>query len=246
MPHFETKRCTDAIFVGILVLFVDGEGWDTQLQPSTAYKMVFGLIALASSIPMTATSVLTLQSQAENTKSNGADADWKTEKCHMTCRPTARTQDDRKALFRNSRIVLRDGKLYVQLSIYKGSPNHPFSGYYLPYPNSNFDGLVSTISDNPPQLNWIYLDTASPILQISHGLRAEAEEGLTGPWGARFIADDEKRFLLENWEGFVAVEGDDPGLWSLCFDRDDNGLKGKVRGDQRTVEVELIREEMEI
>ncbi|CAO2650170.1 Nn.00g014620.m01.CDS01 [Neocucurbitaria sp. VM-36] len=207
--------------------------------------MVFGLIALAGTIPMTATSVLALQSQAETTKNNGTDTEWKTEKCHIRCRPTARTPEDRKELLKDSRVVLRDGKLYVQLSSYKGDPNHPFSGYYLPYPNSNFEGLVSTISENPPQLNWVYLDTGSDILQISHGLRAEAERGLTGPWGARVCSNGEIRFLMENWEGFVAVENDDEqGLWSLCFDRYDDGLKGKIRDDQRTVEVELIREEM--
>jgi hypothetical protein len=208
--------------------------------------MVFGLIALAGTIPMTATSVLSLQSQAENTKSNGTDAEWKTEKCHMRCRPTERTPEDRKELFKNSHVVLSEGRLYVQLSSYDGPPCHPFSGYFLPYPNSNFEGLVSTISDNPPQLNWIYLNTASDIFQISHGLRAEAEEGLTGPWGARVCSDGEIRFLMENWEGFVAVENkQEPGLWSLCFDRYDDGLKGKIQEEQRTVEVELIRKEME-
>ena len=191
---------------------------------------------------MTATSVLALQSQTENTKSQGTDAEWKTDKCHMRCRPTARTPEDRKELFRNSRVVLREGKLYVQLSEYHGQPLHPFSGYYLPYPESNFDGLVSTISDDPPQLNWIYLHIET--LQFSHGLRAEAEKGLTGSWGARVCSDGEKRFLFDNWEGFIAVE-EEQGLWSLCFDKNDDGLSGRVDEGQRTVEVELIREEME-
>jgi hypothetical protein len=50
---------------------------------------------------------------------------------------------------------------------------------------------------------------------------------------------------MENWEGFLALETDEPGLWNICFDRYDDGLKGKVREDQRTVELELNREEME-
>jgi hypothetical protein len=204
--------------------------------------MVFGLIALAGTIPMTATSVLALQSQTENTKIQGTDAEWKTDKCHMRCRPTTRTPADRKELFKDSRVVLREGKLYVQLSEYDGPPLHPFSGYYLPYPDSNFDGLVSTISDNPPQLNWIYLNTEN--LHISHGLRAEAEKGLTGGWGARVCSDGDKRVLFEGWEGFIAVEKEQ-SLWSLCFDRHDDGLKGRVDEGQRTIEVELIREQME-
>ncbi|KAH7093455.1 hypothetical protein FB567DRAFT_557365 [Paraphoma chrysanthemicola] len=204
--------------------------------------MVLGLISLAASVPMTATAVLSLQSQAETTKGNGTDASWKEEKCHMRCRPTARTPDDRKELFASNRIVLCNGKLYVELSTYDGKSKHPFSGYYLPYPDSNFEGLVSTISDSPPQLNWIYLDTGSA--EIRHGLRVEAEKGLTGPWGARVVSNGEIRFLMENWEGFIAVETDEPGLWSLCFDRYDDGLKGKIKESQRTVEVELIREDM--
>ncbi|KAF1917606.1 hypothetical protein BDU57DRAFT_513950 [Ampelomyces quisqualis] len=205
--------------------------------------MVLGLLSLAGTIPMTATSVLGLQEKAETTRSNGTQAEWKTEKCHMRCRPTARTPEDRKEVFANNQIVLRDGKLLVQTSEYKGKPNHPFSGYYLPYPDSNFEGLVSTISDSPPQLNWIYLHTGT--WHICHGLRMEAERGLPGPWGARVCADGEKRFLMENWEGFLALETDEPGLWNLCFDRYDDGLRGKVKGNQRTVELELIREEMQ-
>jgi hypothetical protein len=204
--------------------------------------MVLGLLSLAGTIPMTATSVLSLQDKAERTKENGTDAAWKTDKCHMRCRPSARTPDDRKELFADSRVVLRDGKLFVQLSNYQGEPNHPFSGYYLPYPDSNFDGLVSTISDNPPQLNWIYLDKRT--FQVSHGLRVEAEKhGFTGPWGARVCADGEIRFLMHNWEGFIAVETTEPRLWGLHFDRFNDGLKGKITGEQRTVEVEAIREE---
>jgi hypothetical protein len=204
--------------------------------------MVLGLIALAGSIPMTATSVLSLQDKAENTKSNGTKAEWKEEKCHMRCRPTARTPDDWKDWFKNNRIVLRGGNLFVQLASYGGEPNHPFSGYYLPYPDSNFEGLVSTILLEPPQLNWIYLDTNT--FHIRHGLRVEAEKGNTGPWGARLCADGEIRFLLHRWEGFIAVETEEVGLWSLCFDRYDDGLRGKVEAGRRTVELELVREDI--
>ena len=188
--------------------------------------------------------MLTLQNQAENTQSDGTEADWKGDKCHIKVRPTARTPLDRKDLFEDSKVVLRDGKLYVQLPTYTGEENHPFTGYYLPYPNANFEGLVSTISNEPPQLNWIYLDTDSKITQISHGLRVDAEKGIPGPWGARVCADGEIRYLFETWEGFVAVETDEPGLWSLCFDRYDTGLRGKLDEGQRTVEVELIRDEL--
>ncbi|PHH90548.1 hypothetical protein CDD83_3353 [Cordyceps sp. RAO-2017] len=47
---------------------------------------------------------------------------------------------------------------------------------------------------------------------------------------------------LEGWEGFVAVE-EFPGIWALYFDRDDDGLVGKVPMGTRVLEVELTRRE---
>ena len=211
--------------------------------------MVFGLLALVGTVPLTATSVLALQSQTENAKNDAAadrDEDWKGERCHMRCRATARTPEDRKELFKNSLIVLCGGRLYVELSTYEGPAHHPFTGYYLPFPKKDYEGIVSTISNDPPQLNWVYLDTDSDIFQLSHGLRVDAEEGQAGPWDARFCSNGEKRYTFEGWEGFIAVETEgEPGLWRLCFDKYNDGLKGKIREGQRTVELELVREEIE-
>jgi hypothetical protein len=73
----------------------------------------------------------------------------------------------------------------------------------------------------------------------------DAEEGQAGPWDARVCENGEKRYTFEGWEGFIAVECEgEPGLWRLCFDKYNDGLKGKIKECQRTVEVELVREEM--
>lgn len=48
--------------------------------------------------------------------------------------------------------------------------------------------------------------------------------------------------MFEGWEGFLAVE-EKAGTWALYFDREDDGLKGKVF-KKRTVEVELSKKEM--
>jgi hypothetical protein len=43
-----------------------------------------------------------------------------------------------------------------------GEAGHLFAGYFLPFPGKNWgrkgDGFVTTISDDPPQLNWIYIE----------------------------------------------------------------------------------------
>jgi hypothetical protein len=47
---------------------------------------------------------------------------------------------------------------------------------------------------------------------------------------------------FEKWEGFCAAE-EEPYLWALYFDRDDNGLRGKIRPGTRVLDLELRRVE---
>lgn len=117
---------------------------------------------------------------------------------------------------------------------------HPFTGYYLPYPDASYEGLVSTISEDPPMLNWIYIDKDT--YQVKYGVRDSAQPHITGPFD---WSSQDRRLVLEGWEGFVAVE-EDPGIWALYFDRDDNGLKDKVPFGARVLEVELSRREKKI
>lgn len=117
------------------------------------------------------------------------------------------------------------------------SGHHAFAGYYLPYPDAKFEGLVSTISDKILNLNWIYVDIDT--YQVKYGLRVDAQPNITGPFDC---TRQDRRMTLEGWEGFVVVE-EEPGLWALYFDRDDNGLRSKVAQGTRVLEVELWRRE---
>ena len=117
------------------------------------------------------------------------------------------------------------------------SRSHAFAGYYLPYPDTKFEGLVSTISDKTLNLNWIYVDKDT--YQVKYGLRVDAQPNITGPFDC---TRQDRRMTLEGWEGFVAVE-ESPGVWALYFDRDDNGLESKVARGTRVLEVELWRRE---
>jgi len=60
--------------------------------------------------------------------------------------------------------------------------DHPFAGYFFPYPDKNWgrkgEGFVSTISDEPPQLNWIYVDRDTH--EVKYGNRAESEPHIIG------------------------------------------------------------------
>ncbi|KAF2668782.1 hypothetical protein BT63DRAFT_285370 [Microthyrium microscopicum] len=149
----------------------------------------------------------------------------------------------------NSIVVLRDEKLYLTKVDPKtddpipvpgaDEPPHLFNGFFLDFQptaatsNSIFErlnqpppfrGLVSTISEDPPTLNWIYIDRNT--FEVKYGSRAAADGHILGPWD---WTDDELGLMLEEWEGFVAVE-EDKDTWSIYYDRDDNGLKNIIKG----------------
>ncbi|KAK0664746.1 hypothetical protein DIS24_g410 [Lasiodiplodia hormozganensis] len=138
------------------------------------------------------------------------------------------------------KVVLRDHKLYIDTentAETDESSGHPFAGYYLPYPDSEYEGLVSTITHVAPILNWIYVDKET--YEVKYGVRDLAQPHLTGPFDC---TRQDRRLTFEDWEGFVAVE-EQPMTWALYFDRDDTGLKGKIQPTQKVLEVVLTRQE---
>ena len=120
--------------------------------------------------------------------------------------------------------------------------SYPFAGYFMKHPQYNWgwqgEGLVSTIMDDPPQLNWIYVDDET--YEVKYGNKVESEGQHMGPWDC---TKTDHRMTFEGWEGFLAVkEGSD--TWALYFDREDDGLKSvnQVEG-KRKLEVELTKKE---
>ncbi|RFU31453.1 hypothetical protein B7463_g4897, partial [Scytalidium lignicola] len=157
-------------------------------------------------------------------------------------------------------IVLKDGKLYATTVNPKAKfpadshpeadqdrPNqtgHLFAGYFFPYPDKKWgrkgDGYVTTIADDPPQLNWVFIDKDT--YEVRYGLRKDSESHLVGPWTCTPI---DRRLTFDGWEGFMVVETEqDNGIWQLYFDVDDDGLDYKVPMDKRVMEVELTRKEL--
>ncbi|KAI3326749.1 hypothetical protein HD806DRAFT_416760 [Xylariaceae sp. AK1471] len=138
------------------------------------------------------------------------------------------------------RVVLSGDKLYIDTGTHHDEVfGHPFAGYYLPYPVSNASGLVSTICDEPPVMNWIYVDRWS--YELKFGNRAWADDNWPVPWD---YTRQDRRLTFGGWEGFLAVkEGD---FWALYFDIDEDHLKGKVAEGTPILEVVLLRVEMRV
>jgi hypothetical protein len=123
---------------------------------------------------------------------------------------------------------------------------HPFAGYFLPYPDTTppYEGLVSTITDEAPIMNWIFVDRST--YEVCYGVRADAQPNMTGPFDC---TRQDRRLTFDKWEGFCAVkcyEGEEVGMWKLYFDVDDDGLVGKLGRRARVLEVELCRWEKRV
>ncbi|KAF2429004.1 hypothetical protein EJ08DRAFT_671249 [Tothia fuscella] len=201
--------------------------------------MVFGIITAIAACPaIVGTNEAVMQGQRQNMKERHRGL--KTS-LYVNCVTASRGG----AEVNGGRVVLRDNILIVATStkayLEDCENDHPFAGYYLPYPERSWgrqgEGLVSTISDDPPQLNWIYVNIETH--ELKYGTRLDSEDHITGPWDCTKV---DKRLTLEGWEGFIAVYVG-PGEWQLFFDRNDDGLAGMFPEGTRTVEVELVRRE---
>jgi hypothetical protein len=115
------------------------------------------------------------------------------------------------------------------------SSGHQYAGYYLPYPDKTYEGLVTTVTDVAPIMNWVYVDVKTH--QVKYGVRKDAEPNITGKFDC---TRQDHRLTLMDWEGFCAVEVR-PGIWGVYFDLDDDGLTGKVPAGTRVLEIELER-----
>ncbi|KAI0097804.1 hypothetical protein F4776DRAFT_676795 [Hypoxylon sp. NC0597] len=138
------------------------------------------------------------------------------------------------------RVVLSGDKLYIDTGTdYEEVFGHPFAGYFLPYPDAKYSGLVSTICDEPPIMNWIYVDRNT--YELKFGTRPWAQPNWPGPFDC---SRQDRRLTFGGWEGFFAVkEGD---FWGLYFDVDEDNLKSKVKEETPVLEVELLRVEMRV
>ncbi|KAF2829050.1 hypothetical protein CC86DRAFT_261048, partial [Ophiobolus disseminans] len=144
----------------------------------------------------------------------------------------------------NSRpLVLRDGAIYIDTCTDTGtSSGHQYAGYYLPYPDSKYEGLVTTITDDAPVMNWVYIDAWT--CQLRYGVRKDAQPNFTGPFDC---TRQSWRLTFQGWEGFCAVEVE-PGVWGVFFDVEDDGLQGRIKAgslpeSSRILEIELQRVE---
>ncbi|RDW59638.1 hypothetical protein BP6252_12725 [Coleophoma cylindrospora] len=172
----------------------------------------------------------------KETRSKARRDEHRSRKCNLAIRCSKSSQYS--ATLEGRRIVLSGDKLYVDTGEAYDQPfGHPFAGYYLPYPDTNYSGLISSITDEAPIMNWIYVDRDT--YEVKFGTRPYAEHNLKGPFDC---TRQDRRLTFGGWEGFVVVQ--EGNFWALYFDRDNDKLKSKLKAGIPVIEVELLRKEL--
>lgn len=121
-------------------------------------------------------------------------------------------------------------------------PGYKFNGYYFKYPSEQgYQGLVSTISDDPPMLNWMYADKDTGAMQ--YGSRKDTVGHIVGPWGwsedEQFLTIDEDDWRFIAVEVEVAAGGQARKCWEVFLSRDrDGSLKPRAEKEQEEDEEE--------
>ncbi|TEA19003.1 hypothetical protein C8034_v009441 [Colletotrichum sidae] len=154
----------------------------------------------------------------------------------IRCRKSTRYSPD----IEGKHVVLSGDKLFVDTGLDPDSAfGFPFTGYFLPYPESQYAGLVSMICEEPPIMNWIYVDRDTH--EVKFGTRPYAQPNLTGPFDC---TRQDKRLTFAGWEGFYVVKTGD--FWALYFDVEQDGLKAKLGEVITALAVDLVRVEMPV
>ena len=197
--------------------------------------MVLGLLAIAA-IP---TTIGVSESISEGRKEKDPDTEKEQmRKFNLEC--FCETNSQKAKDIDGGHVVLRGEKLYIVPRQSLPDTSHSFEGFYIEYPDPERPrplplGLVSTISKDPPMLNWIYVDENTR--EVKYGNRTQSRVHTVGSWG--WDAGEEGGaggLTLEGTEGAVAVEAD--GGWEIRWEDEDGNIGVE---DRRKLTVSLER-----
>ncbi|KAI9932225.1 hypothetical protein AWENTII_010563 [Aspergillus wentii] len=186
--------------------------------------MVIGLLALTAIPTVTGVSMGVSEQRKSNDRKNDAR---RMAKFHIDVGSAGETAEDDEV--QGKRMVVRNDKVYLDdpLPSNRSIPSHTSKAFYIEYPELEETkhlkrglGLVTTTCDNPPMVNWIYVDKET--YELKYGNRSQSISHVVGPWN---WTEDETTVTLEEKSAFVAVQEED-GAWAVYFDRDGDDLEG--------------------
>ncbi|KAL4795715.1 VPS28 protein-domain-containing protein [Aspergillus venezuelensis] len=201
------------------------DDWETA--DGGAVAMVIGLLAITAIPTVTG---IALGCSEQRKQNNREDDERRMAKFYtdIECLEDVEEADEIDGM----RMVLRDNKAYIDHPDPKKRkvPGHAGSAFYINYPEPDHMkdlkrglGLVSTIQDDPPMLNWLYADTETH--EVKYGNRTQSCEHAPAPWD---WTEEERTIILEKNRGFYAVREKD-GWWAIYLDRDGDELQRVLR-----------------
>ncbi|KAL9129968.1 MAG: hypothetical protein Q9217_001726 [Psora testacea] len=203
--------------------------------------MVIGLLTIAG-IPTTIGVAEGISRRDEgNNPASSSTEEEQMRKFNLEC--YCENTTGKAASINGGRVVLKNEKVYVEPPSLTTTA-HKLEGFYIAYPDPDRSkppplGLVSTISDDPPMLNWIYVDKETR--EVKYGNRSQSKAHIVGSWA--WEAGEEGGaggVTLEGIEGGVVVETDKG--WELRWEDKD----GKVGSPAKEIlRVSLERKMLE-
>lgn len=185
--------------------------------------MVIGLLTL-SAIPTVTGTALGVSEQRKANERN--EDERRMAKFHIDIQCDGDIQE--ADILRGRRAVLRNNKVYLDHPdpSKRKYASHTSKAFYLEYPEpeetKHLDrgrGLPSTVSDDPPMLNWIYVDVDT--CEVKYGNRSASARHVVGPWD---WTDGETVIALEGRRAFYGVEEEDQ-VWAMYYDVDGDELE---------------------
>ncbi|ETI23911.1 hypothetical protein G647_05718 [Cladophialophora carrionii CBS 160.54] len=151
-------------------------------------------------------------------------------------------QSSRTREIHEKRLVLRDGRVWIgpHEALNPCEDGYVIEAFYIEYPDNERVpvplGLVSQVQEDPPLLNWIYVDKDT--MELKYGNKSASIEHHVGPWD---WTEDEEGITFDETEAFTAVEDPATRKWQLYYDMDDDGLSRFVPKGRRKFQVSLER-----
>lgn len=223
-------------------------------------EFIFGLATALPVVSATGVSVVTgvAQGVSEQQKQNADSSNAiRMLRFHLdvsvvgSSSASSRSKSPGLSVLEDTMVTLGDDKLWIEpkstiTNLPEGKTRHPFTGFYVAYPDDERGytrGLVSTISVDPPMLNWIYVDRDT--YEVKYSNRSGSIAHHVGSFDWTTESEEDSCITLDDFEGFVAVEekaGKDgkAGAWAVYFDMDDDGFQRKRMG-RKVAELSLIR-----
>ncbi|EXJ62227.1 hypothetical protein A1O7_02660 [Cladophialophora yegresii CBS 114405] len=151
-------------------------------------------------------------------------------------------QSSRTREIHEKRLVLKDGRVWIgpHEALNPCEDGYVIEAFYIEYPDNERVpvplGLVSQVQEDPPLLNWIYVDKDT--MELKYGNKSASIEHHVGPWD---WTEDEEGITFDETEAFTAVEDPATRKWQLYYDMDDDGLSRFVPKGRRKFQISLER-----